>query len=50
MGMILNGCAHSGCKNLKLAVSQKEINRTGFWCFDINSEKLKVTLIIGPSS
>ena len=28
MGMVINGCAHSGsgCWNLKLAVSHKEIN------------------------
>ena len=26
MGMVINGCAHSGCRNLKLAVSYKENN------------------------
>ena len=27
MGGFINGCAHSGCRNLKLIVSHKEINR-----------------------
>ena len=31
MGVVINGCAHSGCRNLKLAVSRKEINRINWF-------------------
>ena len=35
MGMFINGCNHCGCRNLKLAVSHKEINKINlflmFW-------------------
>ena len=41
MGMLINVCAHSGCRNLKLVVSHKEINGIN-WFF--NWGKLKVTL------
>ena len=45
------GGVHSGCRNLKLAVSYKEINEMNwFLCFDINSGKLKVIVMIGPLS
>ena len=51
MGVIINWCAHSGCRNLKLAVSHKEINGINwFLVFDIKWGKLKVTLMIGPPS
>ena len=51
MGVVINECAHSGCRNLKLAyLTEKLMEETGFWCFDINSVNLKVTLIIGPPS
>ena len=52
IGVVINGCAHSGCRNLKLAVSHKEINGINWFLvfFDINLGKLKVTLIIWPPS
>ena len=51
IGVVINGCAHSGCRNLKLAVSHKEINGINwFLVFDIKWGKLKVTLMIGPPS
>ena len=49
MGMVINRCAYSGCWNLKLLVSHKEINGINWKEINgINSENLKVTLIIGP--
>ena len=41
MGGVINGCTHSGCGNLKLAVSHKEINGIN-WYFDISSGSLKL--------
>ena len=41
--------AHSGYRTLKLALYHEEINGIfGFWCININSGKLKLTLIIEP--
>ena len=48
VGMVINGCDHSGSRTLNLAVSHEEINETGFWCADMNSGKLEVTLISAP--
>ena len=52
MGVVINGCTHSGCRNINLTVSHKEISgiNLGFGCFYINSGRLKVTLIIGHLS
>ena len=45
--MVKIGFGHSGVSTLKLAVSQKGINRiTAFWCVDKNSGMSKVDLII----
>ena len=47
--VVINGCAHSGHRTLKLVVSHQEINGIDwFWCVDTNSGKLKATLIVGP--
>ena len=47
--MVINGYAHSDHRILKLTVSHEEINGINwFLVCDINSGKLKVTLIIGP--
>ena len=47
VGMVENGCGHSGLRTLKLAVSQKGINEiTGFGWVDNNLGKPEVTLII----
>ena len=40
MGMPINMFVHSGCRNLKLAVSHKEINGINWF---VNSRKLKFT-------
>ena len=55
--MVINGCANSGRRTQKLAVSHDRINGingfngingiNGFWCVDINLGNFKVTLIIG---
>ena len=42
MGVAIDGFAHSGCRNLKLAVSHKEINDINWFLVfsDINSGNL----------
>ena len=49
---VINGCAYSGRRTPKLwmFLTKKLTEWAGFWCVDINSGKLQVTLIIGPLS
>ena len=48
MGVVKNGCGHSGVRTLKLAayLKKESIEYVDFWCVDKNSGNLEVTLII----
>ena len=52
VGMVINGCAHSGHRTLRLAayLAKKLMELIGFWFVNVNPGKLKVTLIIRPLS
>ena len=52
VGMVINGCAHSGHRTLKLTayLAKKLMELIGFWFVNVNPGKLKVTLIIRPLS